>query len=88
MVSSFVGVVSKPPSRFWCDNTCKNLVGSYYAVCWVFVQLDLLLYRLLGLLVQFVGSLHLDLFDEQHVGSLLHTIYTYDLHIYIYMNNM
>ena len=39
-------------------------------MCWVFVQLDLLLYRLLGLIVQFVGSLHLDLFVEQHVGSL------------------
>ena len=76
MVSSFVGVFSKPPSRFWCVYLARcvknggNMVGSYYAVCWVFVQLDLLLCRLVGLIVQFVGSLHLDLFVEQHVGSL------------------
>ena len=72
----FVGVLSKPPSLFLCvdivrcGKNCEKYVGSYYAVCWVFVQLDLLLYRLLGLIVQFVGSLHLDLFVEQHVGSL------------------
>ena len=48
------------------------------------MQLDLLLYRMVGLIVQVVGSLQLDLFDEQHVGSLLHTIYTYDVHIPIY----
>ena len=53
-------------------------------MCWVVVQLDILLYKMLGLIVQFVGYLHLDLVDEQHVGSLLHTIYTYDLHIHIY----
>ena len=37
-------------------------VGSYYAVCWVFVPLNLLLYRNLGLFLPFVGSLHLDIF--------------------------
>ena len=42
----------------------KKLVGSYYAVCWVFVQLDVLSYRLsnkswLDLIMQCVGSLHL-----------------------------
>ena len=57
-------------ARFWCDKKCKNMVGSYYAMCWVFVQFDLLLYRLLDLIMQCVGSLHLDLFVEQHVGSL------------------
>ena len=51
-------------------------------MCWVFVQLDLLLYRLLGLIVQFVGSLHLDLFVEQHVGSLCVCMGNKTTHIY------
>ena len=51
-------------------------------MCWVFVQLDLLLYRLLGISVQFVGSLHLDLFVEQHVGSLCVCMGNKTTHIY------
>ena len=51
-------------------------------MCWVFVQLDLLLYRLWGLIVQFVGSLHVDLFVEQHVGSLCVCMGNKTTHIY------
>jgi len=64
----FVGVLIKP--RTAVVGKMKSRLDLIMQCVGSFVQLDLLLYRLLGLIVQFVGCLHLDLFSKQHVGSL------------------